>query len=536
MPTLWVFGRNSPRSFELGQSEVSIGRAEGNTIRVKDPTISKKHARLFERGGAWHVEDLGSVNGTWIHDERIQTAKLSPGTKFRLGKHDFRFDDINFEEDSIQEITSRGTLFTSMQAIPSAVFLEQQNEYVDAVEDSDALNSRIGVALKPPTGYDHKAVETESFEEKKLRLMRTVGEAVIHLTELNSVAEEILGIMVDELRANRGFICQFADDGTAGLPLASYGVGPSERVVVSKTVCNEMLNNRSGILMTQECDSRAISASLEESSVRSTICVPLWTKDRITGFVSLEMTQSGRAFTKGDLELLISVSHQAAIGLERSRLGELALEERRHRDYLAQFFDHKLIRSVLTSSSVDDPLAPREQVVTILFGDIVGFTKLSEGLRPQDLAAFIQDHFTAMTDILFKHNGTVDKYIGDAIMALFGAPVSDPEAAQKAVQAALAMRDYVNENSDRQVQMRFGIATGTAVVGNIGSAQRREYTAIGDTVNVASRLESLARPEEIVVDESTAEALHGKFSLQAMGRIDVRNRQESVQAYTVSKL
>jgi len=214
-------------------------------------------------------------------------------------------------------------------------------------------------------------------------------------------------------------------------------------------------------------------------------------------------------------------------------LGELALEERRHRDYLAQFFDHKLIKSVLTSESVDDPLAPREQVVTVLFGDVVGFTKMSEGMPPQDLANFIQDHFTNMTDILFKHNGTVDKYIGDAVMALFGAPVKDPEAPKKAVLAALAMRDFVKGNSDPPVEMRFGIATGTAVVGNIGSAQRREYTAIGDTVNVASRLETLARTSEIVVDENTSRALKDAFQLQAMGRIEVRNRRESVQAFTV---
>ena len=530
MPTLWIFGRKSPRSIELKEPEVTIGRAEGNTIRVKDPTISKRHARLFEKNGAWHIEDLGSVNGTWLYDERIEQARLEPGTKFKLGKHEFRLDEYEVEEDSIQEITSRGTMFTSMQAIPSAVFQEQVFE---AEDDEDSQLSRIGVALKPPDGFDRKSTQQESFEEKKLRLMRTVGEAVIHLTELNGVAEEILGIMVEELGADRGFICQFAEDGSAGLPLASYGVDPSEKVVFSKTVCNEMLNNRSGILMSQESESRAISASLEQSQVRSTICVPLWTKDRITGFVSMDITQPGRAFSKEDLELLISVSHQAAIGLERSRLGELALEERRHRDYLCQFFDHKLIKSVLSSSSVDDPLAPREQVITVLFGDIVGFTNISEGMPPQDLAAFIQDHFTAMTDILFKHNGTVDKYIGDAVMALFGAPVGDDEAPKMAVEAALAMRQYVKDFSEPAVQLRFGIATGMAVVGNIGSAQRREYTAIGDTVNVASRLESFARPNEIIVDERTANALRDSFGMQTMGRIEVRNRQEPVQAFAI---
>ena len=171
--------------------------------------------------------------------------------------------------------------------------------------------------------------------------------------------------------------------------------------------------------------------------------------------------------------------------------------------------------------------------MTVMFCDIVSFTKMSEGLSPGELAAFIQDHLTSMTEILFAHNGTVDKYIGDAVMALFGAPVSDARAAEFAIQAAFAMRKHAALQPEPSVRLRFGIATGPAIVGNIGSAQRREYTALGDTVNVASRLESFARPNEVIIDEQTAHNLASKFRLHGMGEIDVRNRSEPVRIYQV---
>ena len=180
-----------------------------------------------------------------------------------------------------------------------------------------------------------------------------------------------------------------------------------------------------------------------------------------------------------------------------------------------------------------DPLAPREQVLTIMFSDIVSFTKMSEGMPPAVLADFIREHLSTMTDILFAHNGTVDKYIGDAVMALFGAPLQDADAPKNAVLAAVAMRDEARLYEEWPVELRFGIATGPAVVGNIGSHQRVEYTALGDTVNVSSRLEEFARPGEIVIDEVTRVELGDTFAVEDIGTIDVKNRFEKVKVYRV---
>jgi adenylate cyclase len=334
------------------------------------------------------------------------------------------------------------------------------------------------------------------------------------------------------MRADRGFVCIFQEDGTF-LPLASFGVKPDEPVRFSRTVIERMRREKAGVLVRHTDTEVADTASLKAMNVRSTACVPLWARNRITGFLSLDMMDSGRSFTRRHLELLIAISHHAALGLERARLAETAERERKRRDYLAQYLDHKLLKKLTQAADSPDPLAPHEQTVTVLFCDIVSFTKISEGLSPTDLAAFVRDHMTTMTEVLFAYEGTVDKYIGDAVMALFGAPVQSEAAPANAVRAALAMRERVGQIGDRPVRLCFGIATGSAVVGNIGSVQRMEYTALGDSVNVASRLENFSRPDEVVIDEATRLAMGDGFQVEEIGAIDVRNRDQPVRVFRV---
>ena len=165
-------------------------------------------------------------------------------------------------------------------------------------------------------------------------------------------------------------------------------------------------------------------------------------------------------------------------------------------------------------------------------------TKLSEGLPPTDVAAFVQQYLTAMTDIVFKYGGTIDKYIGDAIMALFGAPVTGEDDATAAVQAALEMRRTLPTitppgASKTELRARFGINTGTVVVGMIGSKRRAEYTAIGDAVNVASRIQTFARPNEICIDEVTKSKVEARFVMEEIGMIDVKNRLQPLAVFKV---
>jgi adenylate cyclase len=183
---------------------------------------------------------------------------------------------------------------------------------------------------------------------------------------------------------------------------------------------------------------------------------------------------------------------------------------------------------------------PEVKEVTILFADIVGFTSMSETMSPAAVALVLNDYLSRMTDVIFKWEGTLDKYIGDAIMAVFGAPLDMPDHASRAISAALEMRERLEEfNAERSkegplLRIRMGINTGKAVAGEIGSINKKEYTVLGDTVNTASRLESsVAKPGMIVIGENTYLAVKDQFVVNSLGKAKLKGKAVEVPVYEV---
>jgi adenylate cyclase len=165
---------------------------------------------------------------------------------------------------------------------------------------------------------------------------------------------------------------------------------------------------------------------------------------------------------------------------------------------------------------------------------------MSEGLEPAEVAGFISSYLTKMTDIIFAHGGTLDKYLGDGLMALFGAPTATPEDASNALNAAVAMQRRLlginlelREDGFSEIGVGIGLHTGEVTVGYIGSERRSEYTAIGDSVNTASRLESNAKGGQILISDATAKAARSRYKLQPREPITVKNREQPVVLWEV---
>jgi adenylate cyclase len=189
-------------------------------------------------------------------------------------------------------------------------------------------------------------------------------------------------------------------------------------------------------------------------------------------------------------------------------------------------------------------LGGEEREITVLFSDIRGFTSLSENTKPIELVRILNTYFSAVTKRIFENDGVLDKYIGDAIMAFWGAPMESPLQADKAVMAALGMietlealnREFV-KNGDPEIKIGIGIYTGRAVVGNIGSEHRFDYTAIGDAVNAASRIEGLTKEFKtpILIGETTKSKLTKTFTITPLGESSVKGRLEKITVYGVEK-
>jgi adenylate cyclase len=217
------------------------------------------------------------------------------------------------------------------------------------------------------------------------------------------------------------------------------------------------------------------------------------------------------------------------------------IREQREKRRLSQFFSPDVLRAVVRGRG-EISLGSSRKTLTVLFSDIRGFTAMSEKLEPEQVAEMLSEYLTDMTEIVFRHGGTVDKYIGDCVMALYNVPFEDPDHAVNAVRTALEFQArtlVVSQRWEEKVGVRIrngvGINTGEAVVGTMGSRQRLEYTAIGDTVNLAARLESITKDygASIIVSESTHDRVKAHFLTRELGAVTVKGKTQPVKIYAV---
>jgi adenylate cyclase len=231
----------------------------------------------------------------------------------------------------------------------------------------------------------------------------------------------------------------------------------------------------------------------------------------------------------------------AVAGLYVGRGATAYIDEARRRSEIRRAFEHYVSPAIVAEMTAHPGklvLGGQRRTLTVMFTDLAGFTSMSEGIAPEEVAQILNEHLTLMTRIVLAHGGTIDKFIGDAVMAFWGAPIDDPAHAAHGVQAAIEMQAemtrFRREPGRPELHMRIGLNTGPVVVGNLGSKDRFAYTVIGDAVNLAARLEPLNRlyGTPILISEATATAVGGAVRLRHVDRVKVKGRKEPVEIYT----
>lgn len=563
MPEIKVFVDGAaPTIYRLTNELVTLGRGDNNSIVLPDRTASSAHAQIVESSDGWQIDDLKSTNGTLVNGQPVESVVLRDGDRIQIGKIEIVYADDTVPNEPVGSDYLQSLCFypeSDDAGLPSLIIDEVHNNSEQI--DMSFVGFQSGAISSEPfpqheKGPSTKTVEVESSDldnakdkkvlnvrgehvaETKLRLVQQVSEQLVRIFEPQQLLDEIMTIVVDQTGADRGLLC-LLDDQRQPIPIAARGIRANEEIRVSRTVLGRLLNEGTGVLINSLDEEPNAIQSLVEMKVQSTMCAPLWTGDRIVGILSIDSMTIGKTFSQQDLELLLAVAHPVAVGIERNRLSHEVDTERNLRDYLSKYLDHRIVEQISQGQGTgDDPLAPSEVEVTILFSDIVSFTKMSESLSAVELADFMRRYLTVMTDVVFAYGGTIDKYIGDSVMALFGAPVPSEDSAAAAIRAALAMQHRIKEfdlpgSNGKPLSIRIGINTGPVVVGNLGSERRSEYTALGDAVNVASRLETFARPNEICIDDHTYEKTKDFFDVEEIGTIDVKNRAAPVVVYRV---
>jgi adenylate cyclase len=324
--------------------------------------------------------------------------------------------------------------------------------------------------------------------------------------------------------------------------------GDEGRITISKTIADRVMHDRVSILTSDALVDPRFGAgdSIRFHGIRSAMCAPLWNKDQVIGIIHVDSPMLTNCFTVNDLDLLTALANYAAVAVERARLNQKIVAEEKKRERLGRFLSPQVTSRILAASDTQggELGAPEVREVSVLFADICGFTSMSERMSPSSVALLLNEYLSRMTEVIFKYEGTLDKYIGDAIMAVFGAPLDMPDHAERAIRAGLEMQERLAEwNAERKegptFRIRIGINSGKAVAGEIGSVNKKEYTVLGDTVNTASRLEtSVAKPGSVVVGENTYRMVEGlgegRFDFQALGAFSLKGKKKEVLVYGVA--
>ena len=266
------------------------------------------------------------------------------------------------------------------------------------------------------------------------------------------------------------------------------------------------------------------------------ICVPLSINYKVFG-VALIANKEVNIYKSMDLKLFTAIASHCAFAMENAILYRKKLEEDRIRANLRRYVSSQLVDAIIDSKG-EITLEPNMQNITILFSDIRSFTQKCERLPADKIVNYLNTYFSKMVDVIFNHEGTINKFVGDMIVALFGAPRPTLNNEKNAVEAAINMQKLMKSFPDDWIRDNFhtgiGISCGDVVVGNIGSKQHMDYTAIGDRVNIASRLQSLAAGGQILVTDRIYELTKGQFSYKKFDTVvKLKGKEEAIEIYEV---
>lgn len=513
------------------RSDLSIGRTEGNDLVLNHPSVSRKHARIEARGENWWIVDLKSTNGVKVNGNLITEADLNPGDKILVGS-------VQLDVKAMPSVEFTGE---SMFDNPSGTVIRRISDF----------NSEFGLDLgeiaaqqaRPPSEPGAPAQFTR---EKIFQVLVQVAKSLLQTEELSDLLDTVMDMIFKYLPVERGLIILFDEQGNPVPKLTKFIEGADAGdIPISRTIL-KMVAEQQVALMTSNAleDARLLGGkSIAIHGIRSAMCVPLWNRQRVIGAVQVDSPIHIGRFTEEDLDLLTALANFAAVAIERAQLAEKIEQERKIRSKMERYHSPAVIDEIVkgAGAGTSDADDIRTADVSILFADISGFTTISETKAPEEVAAYLSNFFSAAVDAIFQYGGTLDKFIGDAVMAFFGAPIPQEDHADRAINAGLMMMERVdtwNEQREREglpaVRIRVGINSGPAVVGNVGTEKRVDYTVLGTSVNIASRLESgVAKPGQLVISQNTLDQTLGSFDTESLGEFALKGLQQKMPVYSV---
>jgi adenylate cyclase len=517
--------------FEITSPTINVGRADSNDLVLRHASVSRHHVRITALpGDITLLNDLGSMNGTFVNNTQVQEHQLKDQDRVMIGMYELKYEtkkagDLHIETGSGTVTDVRGLV--DLENIGTAL----------------RLTPPVVPVAPVPTQERLKALEKEN---NLLKLLLAVGKTLSSALEPDEIMHRVMELVFQMENVERGFV-MLRDDKKGFKPAVLLYKDEARKaeargVALSTTVTEKLMNDRVPLLIYDVgTDERfSSSQSLLMSGIRSAMCAPLIYEDRVFGIFYVDCLSKPYAFSQEELGIFSVIAAEAAMSFDNARSHEELARRVVERQALERFLSANIVEKILANPG-EIHLGGENQTVTILFSDIRGFTRMSEHMEPHAVVELLNEYFSEMTDLIFESGGTLDKYLGDGIMAVYGAPIPKPDDALRATKTGMEMQRalaVLNSNweirGQQPLRIGVGINTGPVTAGNIGSAKRMDYTVIGDAVNLASRLCANAAPGQILVSDSTFGQLNGRIPGQRLEPIRVKGKETPVELYEVS--
>ncbi|MEP7381634.1 MAG: adenylate/guanylate cyclase domain-containing protein [Gemmatimonadota bacterium] len=504
-----------------------LGRALNSDLPVLDPTISRRHAEVTADASGVAVRDLGSSNGTFVGGARVGTTRLAGGDKIVFGKVNFELRELSsmLVDDASAEVVRRaaraGT--TIIRSIP--------------VPDADQSLERALRASGVHKAIDDQRATVSPAERDRLKLtlLLEISKALTRTADVDSLMEKMVHFTFRLLDVAHVSIL-LLDDAEQLMPrIARTRSGENVERELSPTLARTVIAQKVAVLSDAAPTAPDTSGN---AMVRNAACAPLIASEgRVLGVLYVDSLTPSAPVSDEDLDFLVAFAGIGAVALDNIRSAERIRQEARIRDNFERFFTPNLAARIAAAPEALG-LGGERRTVAVLFSDIRGFTELAARMAPDATARFLTEYFSEMVDVVFQHGGTLDKFIGDAVMAQWGAPISAPDDADRAVEAARDMQAAVDVLNARwrsegrpEILVGIGISYGEAFAGYLGSERRLEYTIIGDTVNTASRLCAWAEGGEILVSTTMRDAFTRHHALGDREPLTLRGKPTPVPVF-----
>jgi adenylate cyclase len=571
----------SPVVRRFDQPRVLLGRSIVCDVVFDSPHLSRKHAEIVREGGHWIVRDLRSHHGVAVNGQRTDSQRLGSG------------DRIVLAPDAAEPTALEFRLLEPAAAAPQAILSDDLGptsivasidlcELANSLDQSKrGLRSTIEAFPGDATGKMPAApgvfggtLFEGSPQLSVLSLFKSAGEILLAHESLEEMLQQVVNLIAAHLPGRRGVVCmrdqasgeiqplcfsqETPREAAAHAQSESHASFPrSDRVlsaeppplaqhwrpfVISRSILHEAVRVQRAMLVGSVADDPRFHAvaSIHQMGIQSAICVPLYHQGQVRGVIYVDSQHDAGPLSSRDLEVLTVLGLMVAAGLAQIALRNDVVRERTMRDRLARYNSPQVVEQIMKlTPRQEGEMLTEEYDVSVLFADISGFSALAENWEAAETVRVLNLVFERWTANVFQRDGTLDKYIGDAVMAVFGAPLRQADHARRALATALAMQRTLEDLNglrphEPDLQLRIGINSGRVIAGDIGSPLHKAYTVIGDVVNIASRLEtSVALPGQIVIGEATYEQAGEHFACEPLGEVQLRGKRQAIRAYRV---